>query len=337
MTLRAAQPEARRRLSEAKPRMLLALLSLAMLIGCETTPKSEEMPRIPEGKQSGITPPANPNLPAAHARVFVTQLFLPLGLPSDPAWEVVNESLFPAVTRSVWNANGLRVGLISRSDLDDAIKRLPASYADQQMKLIASTHPVAVRQSPTLHTAYTVDLTIPPKAVSEDRIIGGNAQLLLSVDPGHTVYLTPHHYKRQPLIADQVETIRKQRLEPERSHRTPDILDKELDGKLYRELTLAAPLGRADILVVGLHRPWPLKPTSDDGAITLSAEDAAKIARDDAPVPTENPFDKYNLDRPPVLHQDLGSALFTGEFTSKPTQILLLITIEPLAAGPALQ
>jgi len=319
----------RRGLSAAKPRILLAPLLLA-LSACHTNDRAAvDLPPVHPRPLPHLEPPTNPQLPAAQARIFIQQFVLPLDVPTDPAWEKIDELAFPPVTRSAWQANGLRVGLVARKDLADVLKLLPPAYANQSRKLIASAHPTAIRRSPPLRAPFIVDLTLPPLAVREERIVAGRAQLLLSVDPNHVLYLTPHHHKLQP------------RLVP------ASILEKELDGRIFQELALAVAPGRDKVLAVGLHRPWPITPLTSGSSATGGLDVDAIVER--ARQQSENegaasaaappgPFDRYDLDHPPPLDDDtLGRALFTGISAGKPAQLLLLITVDPLDAAPLLQ
>lgn len=292
---------------------LMVCVMLALLAGCESQPgqSAEDLPPINSLPNRSAPPPRNPDMPTPRALVYVQRIVLPLDRPTDPAWDTVDEEAFPQVTRSVWNANGLRIGVIGADQLGTFGDRLPAAMSVQNQKLLASEHPTPVRQSPPLAGRINVDLTIPPLAVREERITGGRVQLLLNVDANNTLYLTPHHYK------------------PQASLRPRTALEKELDGRVYRELALVAALGRRDVLVVGLHRPWPLRP---DAAPDEPNRKRVATGEDGGP-PREDPLAKYDLDHPPPLPDDLGRALFTVPAAGHPSQVLLLITVEPLRGG----
>ena len=153
--------------------------------GCETPP-DQQLPRIDEVR-SRVNPPSAPagsELPRPRALVSIQQITLPLNAPTDTAWAAVDEALFPPVTRSVWNANGLRVGLIRHEALKDLAEALPVAYSIQNTQMLASTHPLPVRRSP------------PPLAHGADTpaAAGGNVGVGMpgfgQRHDGHTVFQT---------------------------------------------------------------------------------------------------------------------------------------------------
>ncbi|MCC6683209.1 MAG: hypothetical protein IT445_20120 [Phycisphaeraceae bacterium] len=282
-------------------RSAIMLLLTLTLQGCQQTQTREEPLPPLRDVRGDVQPPINPAMPVGRALVNIQQIALSLEQPTDPAWEAVDEQAFPAVTRSVWNANGLRLGLIQRNRLRDMIEKLPPAASVGNERVLAGDHPVAVRRSPPLAGVVTVDLTIPPMAVQEEQITGGRAQLLLDVNAGQTLRLSPHHYLPQVSLLPR------------------NVLEKELDGRIYHELALSAGLGPQDVLVLGLYRPWPLllaDPMRDE-------QDEA--ARNDASAKKV-----YDLSSPPPMVNNLGRALMTLDAANRPLQLILLITIEPL-------
>ncbi len=276
------------------------LLMLVAMLGCQQAQPQEELPPLRD-VAGNVKPPVNPAMPVSRALVNIQQIAMRLDRPTDPAWETVNEDAFPAVTRSVWNANGLRLGLIRRDHLRDLIEKLPPASSVGNEKVLASDHPVAVRRSPPLAGVVTVDLTIPPLAVREEQITGGRVQLLLDVNAAQTLRLTPHHYL------------------PQFSLQPRSVLEKDLDGRIFNELALSAGLGPQDVLVLGLYRPWP-----------LLLADPMRNDQDEA-APSDKPDKKvYDLSHPPMMVNNLGRALMTLDAAHGPMQLMLLITVEPL-------
>jgi hypothetical protein len=91
-----------------------------------------------------------------------------------------------------------------------------------------------------------VDLTLPPRPPAEHIVLGregGQFQLLAKMEregDRHFVVLTPHLYR--PRINDF-------------SQRT--LLERELDGRVYSELSVRIELKPDRLIAVGLYWPWP--------------------------------------------------------------------------------
>jgi len=281
----------------------LVIVCALMTVGCESPP--EPLPPVHPKNPDAVAPPTS-HLPVSLALINIQRIALPLDLPTDPAWEVIDENAFPQITQSVWNANGLRVGLVSRSKLEAMAKALPQAQGVQNSRTLGSDHPTPVRRSPRLRGVVTVDLTIPPMSVREQQITGGHVQLLMHLDRNGSFYLVPHHHVLQTTLLPR------------------SALEKELEGQVFRELSIGTRLNGQDVLAVGLYRPWPLMaaeeqtpPEDEPGNPALTPETA-----DTTPV--------YDLSNTPALANNLGRALLTGGLNHQPTQTLLLITLEPL-------
>lgn len=257
------------------------------------------------------------------------EIMLPLERPTDEAWKVVDESAFPALTRGVWNQNGLRIGLLSRDKVAEFVKRLPPATGMGQSELMGSEHPTPILRTPRLRGYATIDLTIPPMPVREEEVTGGRLQLLARLTRDHrgalVVDLLPHHHV------------------PKLDFKVRDALEKELDGRIFEELTLRAEVPGNALLVIGLYRPWPVPPAEEAPApqpivtpemLPQPTEGGQVATAQPAPEEKEEVPATAALPGPP-LPNHLGRALLAGMKLGKPQQTVLIIAVEPLGgAGP---
>ena len=228
------------------------LVLMMLLTGCTAAGRSGgvapgDLPtlaavRPPEPE--GADMPRNPDLPAPNADATVELLELPVDASLDAAWARLEADAFPAPARAAWEANGFRVALASPAQMQKAAEALPPTLDRRATRVLATTHPVPVRRTPTLSgaQAVAVDLTIPPHAPRVRDVSRGRLQLLMSTHPaggGVAVELVPHQYLPRPSLLP----------------RGP--LEKELDGEVFEPLTLRAVLGPGQTLVVGRYRPAP--------------------------------------------------------------------------------
>ena len=351
---------------------LSAALSLT-LAGCRDRPAHDAAPDVTLRElepaiplpQLGPDPLADaPSQPLFHATV--QRIDIPLDQSADEAWAVIDEQTFPAMTRGVWHANGLRIGVLDEAGVEAFAAAMPQVLELFQTQVFTSQHPVPVLATPRLHDdlRIPVDLTIPPAPPQQEMIKGGGSgrlQILAQIeqDGGKTfLVLTPHHYL------------------PGNHHLLPrDILERELDGRLYHDLSVRVQLTDDRLLVVGLYWPWPLE-EQDRGHeaatahlpevdITWLAHAKTSANLNDDPAappahlrlgiperPETDPAPETNdgLDTraqedatparytrvAPALPAHFGRTLFTGTRARKPIQSLLLIsTSQPPQPAPA--
>ena len=119
-----------------------------------------------------------------------------------------------------------------------------------------SAHAVSVLETPRLRgdLRFQMDLTRPPRPRAVETVQGGDqstlrllAKIETQSDGTHTLVLTPQHYIPSPL--DLIPR---------------DLMEREMDGRVYDELSLRVTLGKDQIAVVGLHWPWPMGEVLDE-------------------------------------------------------------------------
>jgi hypothetical protein len=326
-------------------RVCAALTALALswcLASCEMPP-TEPTPRLSDVRPSDPPveadehPPAQ-DAPAPDAPVIalIQRIDLPLEVSLDPVWDTVDEQALPMRMHGMWQANGLRIGVLSAQQAQAFADALPRFQGQSQSKLLGSPYPSAIRTTPRLREPVTIDLTDPPMSPLVVSARGGRLQLLAKIgrdDRGRPyLELTPHHYKPKATLLP----------------RSP--LEKQLDGRVFDSLTarVSLPIDRA--LVVGLYRPWPRhkdvnapptdkqnpEPASQPpatGSDNNNADPTASTAPADTP-DNENPTPDDQVEhtdqaepKPPAIPDHLGKALMAGTRAGKPIQILLVISI----------
>lgn len=344
---------------------LFAVCVIAALVACDTGPNNagpgvtlrDLEPNIPL-PQLGPGPDNLPSTQNLHA--IVQRIDVPLDQSTDDAWAVTDELVFPAITRSAWHANGLRLGLLDEASVEPFAQHMPDVLELYETHVYTSTHPMPIMRTPRLRNGIRIpiDLTLPPAPRNEQTITGGDdgkLQLLVRLETeGDKVFvvLTPHHFV------------------PENNRLTPrDVLEKELDGRVYDELAVRVELRDDRLLIVGLYWPWPIdesyeepsgqvvnahvpvldvtwltnSPTSldDDPAAPpphLRAPDfAPEEATEDAPPDGATDTAPANTDEQqttarqariaPPLPLHFGRALLTGTRARKPVQTFLLISL----------
>ncbi len=363
--MRQTPPTARPPLKAARGFAALSLITAAFLAlsGCSATPT----PTAPEPRATieNIRSDAPQRAEELAGDQFqlrglasFQQLQIPLEQPTDDAWSVVDESAFPAITRGVWNANGLRIGLLPRARLKAFMDRLPPITGMGRSQLVGSEHPSPILRTPRLRGVVDVDLTIPPMPLRIEPVTGGRLQMLARLtrdDRGSLVVdLLPHHHVPQLKLPD----IR--RIGDEYVVVPRDAMEKSLDGRVFDELALRADIPAGSLLVIGLYRPWPETPEGTPAPPPIvppdlvapppqlegeqvatpapDAEAGAGPRGDDAPAepgtpPATAPEPPPIVEAPP-LPNHLGRALFAGVALGQPQQTVLLIAVEPLG-GPA--
>ena len=287
----------------------MAVLALALgHAGCGGPPPVVQ----PEGRINVL--PERPSLrtdpgtPAAHraARCLVRTVTLPLNRPLEEAWAMLDEGVLPDLSRAVWNANGLRLGLLTAADADNFGRALgpPDGFTDQS--LVAIDRPTVLRRSPPLRADFVADLTRPPAPRHVESFTGGQARLLITARPatgGAALDIIPQHY-----LARRTLVVR-------------DPLDKLLDGRVFEELAARVVLPPGQALVLGyslplaLRPPLPVEPDPDDVSRTTEAAD-----NEPPPVPD------LDVD-PETLPLDLGRALLTAGKPTREQQWLLVIKV----------
>ena len=269
--------------------------------GCTPPP-----PLNPEGIQIDPAGPEDVDVPAPitdsrKVTFRVLRVELPLDRVIEPLWGLVDESVLPEVSRAVWNGNGLRLGVLRPEQRSDFFDVLAPVFGQANSAYTAYDRATPLRRSPPLKATFIADLTRPGSPVELVDMDGGRLQLLASVQPaaaGFTRFaLTPHHYRHRFSLTPR------------------DVLEKELDGRVFDELGVDVSLSPEDVLVLGLYRYTPPP---------LTAEPLEATETDQA-----TPPDGPTSGRPAVdLPLDFGRGLFTSGRSPDDTQYLLLLRVE---------
>ena len=315
------------------------------LTGCEATPEVKPEIPLPGFADEG---PAKPT----GVYAVIRRADVPLDESTDDAWSIINEQVVPPVTRGTWRGNGLRIGLLHRDQLDQYTEAMPRTVSISRMLINKSAYPVPIVETPRLPSdlRFEMDLTRPPRPRHVETVQGGKgsslrllARIEMEADGRHTLVLTPQHHIPSPL-----------NLIPR------DPLEKEMDGRVYEELSLRVTLEKDQFAVVGLHWPWPMGEVIEEDApgdatppdrvslqtsTNILATDANDPAappphlRDGRPaeaVPGNDAPDESIDEAPqprvariaPPLATSFGSKLLTGTHIRRPVRSVLLITIE---------
>lgn len=335
--------------------LVLVLIGIA---GCETGPQEEVVIPLPGFGDEG---PAQPK----GVYAVIRRADVPLDQPTDDAWSIINEQIVPPVTRGAWRGNGLRLGLLPKDQLDAYSEAMPKPVAFSKVMINRSGYSVPIIETARLRkdVLFEVDLTRPPRPRQVEKIRGGEdstlrllARIESETDGRHTLVLTPQHYIPSPF--DLVPR---------------DPLEKEMDGRVFEELTVRLTPGPNQIAVVGLHWPWPITEVieedtdpspSEAGRITPRTIHTALPPADSndpaAPPPHLSPAppsadDQDNAQAPgsdeaagdtaaiepsfkrlaPPMATDFGSTLLTATRIRQPVRAVLLITIEQTPDRPA--
>ena len=286
--------------------LLAAGALLIQTPGCQNPPPPAEI----EGRINVLPErPAlrdEPGVPAPRhaARCAVRTVTLPLDRPLEAAWAELDETILPPLSRAVWNANGLRVGLLDASDAGGFGDALGTPDDVGRQNLVVIDRPTVLRESPPLRADFVADLTRPPAAPRLETFTRGRARLLISARPaggGATLRLTPQHFvPRTTLTA-----------------RHP--LEKLLDGRVFDELAIEINLSPGTALVVGYSLPVALRPPAPDESVEPNTPTTGPNDPD-APPPD------LNLD-PVDLPLDLGRALMTAGKSRREQQRLIVLTV----------
>ncbi len=289
----------------------LAALALALMAaaGCGSAPPSQPTGRItllPERPSVRADPGETV---ALHATTCLARtVLLPLNRPTEVAWATLDQTILPELSRAVWNANGLRVGILKAADANDFGAALgpPDRLSDQS--LIVIDLDTELRESPKLQATFFADLTRPPAPQHIETFTGHKARMLISARPsagGATITLTPQHFMPKASLV-----VRKP-------------LEKLLDGRVFKELAASVEIRPGQALVLGYALPAALRPPLPEEP---DDADTPNPAADIAPDAPDTPTPDLDID-PQTLPLDLGRALFTEGRTPREQQRLIVLTV----------
>ncbi|MFN3168752.1 MAG: hypothetical protein ACE37H_16970 [Phycisphaeraceae bacterium] len=259
----------RRKLTASPARWALLVVVALGLCACAGTGGKDDdvaLPEIDTGSQ---------RVPRGVYGV-IRQADLPLDQPTDDAWAIINEQVVPSLTRGAWRGNGMRLGLLRRDQLAAYTAAMPRPVAFGELLINQSPHPVPILQTPRLRNdvLFEVDLTRPPMPRQVVDVAGGEnstlrllAHIETEADGRHTIVLTPIHHVPSPYT-----------LIPR------DPLEKELDGRVFSELTVRLTLEPDQIAVVGLYWPWPMQEVLPPAAPRDDEEEKGGREEGDSPL-----------------------------------------------------
>jgi len=328
--IRAPRPPQRHALTSA-PRTTpslatcLPLLLLCLLPACaqqedalEKFPSLDEVrSRHADQREDEASPP---ELPSPQARLRIYEFTFPINHSIESAWSHIDHEAIPRQTRQAWRDNGIRLGLLDGSNLNDFREALPQSLNARQARLFAADQPTPLQKSPPLREPVRVQM--PANAGGEEDLQAEDGRIALltrarSDGAGQRfIHLIPQHHKREVS------------LEP----RNP--LEKELDGRLFNELAVRLPAPRDKFLVLALHRPWPEPPDErrqqDSQAKSQPPSGAQSPTDSTGAQPAGNDGSPRIVDLDPVPPH-MGRALFAARRLGQPVQTLLLISVSDFA------
>ncbi|WP_432799304.1 hypothetical protein [Poriferisphaera sp. WC338] len=335
-------------------RSLCVIATVLHLAACSSPPKQNNLPRE-DVTLRDIHDPATPRhlptvldvQPDRLKTAVIARYHLPLYRSLDHIWSQTNQSAIPSVPRAMWAANGLRVSIISEHELNDFIDALPTPLGSFQTALSATEYPTPIRTSPRLRKPVVIDLTTPPYAINETRAKGGRLQLLAKLvhdGDSNSLQLTPHHYKTKSILRRQVDAVRAGQ------PGMPSPLQSALEGDIYKQLAVNIDLPEDKLLIIGLYWPWEsqIKKAKDLAALKAyerkmrhaeqrhkqqaAGKSSTKVSsaqdinpNDIDPGPITSQADLPPDVTPPNLQNNLGRALFTGNYTKVPIQTILIV------------
>ncbi|MEM8783370.1 MAG: hypothetical protein AAGE65_11020 [Planctomycetota bacterium] len=352
------------KMRERMGRSLAALACVAGLWGCAATPTPG--PIVPPLLRSTATADPGASDPGiamagdtagftdastapegALAVAFVTLVDLPLDVSLEPAWSVVDEDVFPAITSGVWRSNGLRIGLLPKRRLTEFLHALPANWGNRRQRIWGGDEPAVLVRSRPIRAAFFADLTVPPFAPQRETFQGHTTALLMKLRPlpgGFTrVTITPQHHR------------------PRQTIRMRTAQEKLLDGRVFEELsvTVAVPEEghEARYLVLGLARDPRTLPVdqrdlprpgetdeprfetpepAEDGGSEVAADGGLDVVLQsegglpDPPDPEPENFGEVVDRRVEPLPLNLGRALMTTGMRGGEAQVLMILEIRGL-------
>jgi hypothetical protein len=309
-------------------------LSLGMF-ACSSTPReAENLPSMRDVRREQRIPPEIAHTmqieSVRRTPLRIERADFPLDAPLDEAWAVLDASgLSPGIS-GAWRVNGIRAGVLTADRAAEFARRLPAATGGKAQIAVPTDAPLPLIRSAAMRHAVAVDLTVPPRPVRELTLSGGRVQLLIEVvrDPMNRPVLifTPHQFLPQQTLAVR------------------SAEEKQLDGRMLEELSLAVLLGSGEALVIGLDVPPPpvfaprIEPMEEEDR---PADPGLQQARPQPgeigtwSVPPAEPAEEAEPVEPPGhlqpvedrLAPNLGRALFAATRYGRPIQMLYVIRV----------
>ena len=280
---------------------------------------SMQLPEIPDDPQ---------------ATVFrVAMIDLPIDADMSPAWSLLGFGGLDGGEIRIWERNGIRVGTVDRFDLTKFDSRLPEALSFRKGVRVFTSRPRPLAVASQLPARMTTQIEVLEDEPSEVTLRSGKLQYHIALRrlPGGEVSMriTPHHF--QPRSTFEL--------------RDPEAM--ALDGQTFEELALNLTLAPHQVLVIGLHRPVPTAPDSDEPekpvdprddntATDTSTEPSPDTDTSDQPTPEpeepEEPEEPGTSPRSTDVYARhnllprLGTVMMTGELLGRPVQRLILLS-----------
>lgn len=305
------------------------LLSLHSLSGCAKNPGGTETDGfLPRSVDPGEAVAADrSSLESAPINWVSRRLSVGVNRSLNEAWSLSDEAVLPDLSRAVWNANGLRVGVLPAGRGRDFVLALGQITEVRDTQLLSHDYPEELRRSPPLRAAFFADLTIPPLPTNIETLTRGRLRMLMASRPlgdGRTrVTLIPQHYLHRAALVP----------------RSPE--ERALDGRVFDELAVQIDLGPQDVLLLGFYQsPFPNEAPEDNPELTPeeNTEDPAEPSHPTATDPANDAaIESESTSIPPTPEEpaaddpeelpplNLGRGLFTTGIADDDQQMLFLL------------
>lgn len=311
--------------------MLLIAALLAWLLGCvaDTPPPQPELPTLSELRPhygSTATQPSADTQPVARVPVIahIRRIEFPF-FQSDlsSARDLLTRKGIPLDQIDMWRANGLFAGIVEPSDQRRFLQALPPYLGGDQSRLVSLSQTTFLSITPQLTRRAKVTVTLPDGREHPLQMSAGRCQFILrfhrTTDQRLLVECIPHHHLPKPSLIPRLPQ------------------EKELDGRIYEELTLSAPLQNGQWLVLGIEfnarpEPPPVEPAATQPEVSTSQASPTADTQPTAMSELPSPFvatasaDATMTDR--NIPDTLGVMLLGLLRHNKPIQTLVIISLE---------
>ena len=310
----------------------------AVLISCQTQGSSssknaEGLPPM-SAVRSRLNQPSEGRSNSTYTVVEVTRLDLPLEGVLDNAWLHVDAGRLDPSVVEMWRINGLKIASLPRSKWKPFVESLPEAINAHVERFLGSGQLSPILASPPLTDVLEVELGDPGHASRPLLATRGRCQLLMRVievvaDVAVVELVVHHHLPRSSI-------------EPRAA------VEKTLEGKIFREMTLHAKIPRNALLIIA-----PDLPPNVDSIAKLDSDDQSSIDTNDTqedasqtvqPSLDENPTTQPTADslkpendpsgKPSQLPNNFGRWLLTASRAGQPIQMIAVIAVGDVPSGP---
>ncbi|MCX5661265.1 MAG: hypothetical protein NTW19_16385 [Planctomycetota bacterium] len=223
---------------------LLGSAAIALLsAGCGGPKPTQDNPdhvKLSDLRSRVTPPPTDPDFASAEtlpAQALITRLNIPREVPLTRAWRAVSTEGLDAEAVERWRRNGLRIGTIELSHAGDFVASLPDALEGRSQTRIRAPYAAGIAANEPLTAPVRLSVARGPGVTETSPVGEGRFQLLFTLKdaPGGrvSVEVAPHQF----LARSTIEV------------RTP--MDREADGRVFRELGVLATLAPDRALVIG--------------------------------------------------------------------------------------